>query len=232
MVKKLIVTADDFGLSAKVNQGIVQSFKNGVVTGVSLFADREGSAGAFNIIKENPQLSVGIHLDLDRFFEIDHQHGIIKSWNVTPELMNGIRGEIKRQFELILGAGITPAHISSNHWAHMVKEVFTEVCEAAKNYNIGAVRLLKRFFQIPENYAELREHLNRSGLVTVEHVIEGWYWGNIDEEFSVAELITHPGYGELWREYELVACCDVKLKDYLKDNNFQLITFKDLKKNQ
>ncbi|MFN3551241.1 MAG: hypothetical protein ACK4WJ_05495, partial [Endomicrobiia bacterium] len=53
-------------------------------------------------------------------------------------------------------------------------------------------------------------------------------WGNIDEVFTIAELMTHPGYGELWREYELSSSCDIKLKMYLREKNIELITYSDL----
>jgi len=40
-MKKLIVTADDFGFNPKINKGIIEAHRNGVVTSVGLFSSHE-----------------------------------------------------------------------------------------------------------------------------------------------------------------------------------------------
>ena len=42
MKKRLIVSADDFGLTVKVNEGIIEAYRNGIVTSASLMVN--GSA--------------------------------------------------------------------------------------------------------------------------------------------------------------------------------------------
>jgi predicted glycoside hydrolase/deacetylase ChbG (UPF0249 family) len=50
-MKKLIVNADDLGLSPKINQGVIQAFKDGVVTTASVMVTKEGFEDAVTLIK-------------------------------------------------------------------------------------------------------------------------------------------------------------------------------------
>ncbi|MDI6641554.1 MAG: ChbG/HpnK family deacetylase [Elusimicrobiota bacterium] len=231
-MKKLIVNADDFGMNSKINLGIIQGHKNGVVTSAGLIVTGSAFEDAIKLLKETPTLAVGIHIDLDMFFEIDHEKGITKKWVVfnpdnTPPIEE-VKNEIKKQIETLLSAGIHPDHLTSHHHSHIRAEILPVILEILKQYNIKAIRFPKKFYPTEENYQLHRSLLLSNNILYPSHFIEGWYWGNIDEPYEVAELVTHPGYGELWREYELSACCNPKLKDYLREKQIQLITFKDL----
>jgi predicted glycoside hydrolase/deacetylase ChbG (UPF0249 family) len=227
-VKKLIVNADDFGYNEKINQGIIAAHKDGVVTSTSLMVTKEGFNNAVELAKENSKLSLGIHLDLDEFFDIDHTRGKIIGFRQNPIDKVKIESEIKRQFDTVFSKGLKPDHLTGHHHSHMVKEVFEILVPLMKQYNIPSIRFNKKIAYDPNIYEEQKNLLHSNNIIYPPHFIEGWYWGNIDEPFTVAELMTHPGYGELWREYELLASCDTKLKNYLREKNIQLITYTEL----
>ncbi len=227
-MKKLIINADDFGFSSKINQGIIHSFKNGVVTSTSIIITKEGFEDAVMLAKDNPRLSIGIHIDLDEFFEIDHTIGRIVNYKQYPLEKDKILSEIRKQIETLLSKGIAPSHLSGHHHVHLVKEVFYVLMDLMKEYKIPAIRFHRKIMFDPAQYEEFKQTLDQSGIIYTPHFIEGWYWGNIDEPYTVAELMTHPGYGELWREYELSSSCDPKLKAYLREKSIQLITYSDL----
>ena len=227
-MKKLIVNADDLGLNPKVNQGIIQAFKDGVVTTASLIVTKEGFEDAVNLIKDNPRLAVGIHIDLDEYFDIDHSRGRIIGYKVPLLPIDEICSKIRQQIELVLSKDIKLDHLSGHHHVHLVKEILPKVVELMKEYKIPAIRFSKKIMPDPSLYDEFKKIIDENGIVYPPYFIEGWYWGNIDEPYTIAELMTHPGYGELWREYELSASCDPKLKAYLRGKNIQLITFTDL----
>src|SRR5436853_7925313 len=63
-MKKLIVTADDFGLTEKVNQGIVEAHCRGIVTSTSLMANGGAFEDAVARTREAPRLGIGAHLNL------------------------------------------------------------------------------------------------------------------------------------------------------------------------
>jgi predicted glycoside hydrolase/deacetylase ChbG (UPF0249 family) len=61
--KQLIITADDFGLTSGVNQGILQATQNGVATDVSLMTGVLATEEAIGLAKQY-DLKVGVHLNL------------------------------------------------------------------------------------------------------------------------------------------------------------------------
>jgi predicted glycoside hydrolase/deacetylase ChbG (UPF0249 family) len=63
-VRRLIVNADDFGLSASVNAAVVRAHREGIVTTASLMMNEPGCEEAVKFAKENPKLGVGLHLTL------------------------------------------------------------------------------------------------------------------------------------------------------------------------
>src|SRR5215467_1087042 len=63
-MRRLIVNADDFGLTSGVNRGIVQAHCEGIVTSSTLMACGAQFDEAARLAKENPRLSVGCHVAL------------------------------------------------------------------------------------------------------------------------------------------------------------------------
>jgi predicted glycoside hydrolase/deacetylase ChbG (UPF0249 family) len=62
--RHLIVNADDFGLSAGVNAGVVAAYDNGIVTSASLMVRWPAAAEASTLAASRPQLALGLHIDL------------------------------------------------------------------------------------------------------------------------------------------------------------------------
>ena len=63
-MRTLIVNADDFGLSASVNAGIVHAHVAGIVTSTTLLANGAAFVEAVALARRHPTLGVGVHLDL------------------------------------------------------------------------------------------------------------------------------------------------------------------------
>ena len=59
---RLIVNADDFGLSAAVNEAVIRAFTEGVLTSCSLMVTGEAFEHAVSLAHAHPALAVGIHL--------------------------------------------------------------------------------------------------------------------------------------------------------------------------
>lgn len=227
-MKKLIVNADDFGYREGINKGIIYAHQNGVVSSASLFVDREGTEEAVRMAREHPSLGLGLHLDLDKFFQVDHHAGIILGWMDPHPGIDAVRGDARRQIDKYLSFGFTADHLDSHHHAHMHPEVFPVVCQLVAEYRIPFVRFFPRLNNNPQEFEDLKKYVAESGLKTVDHFIEGWYWGNVDEDYHIAEIMTHPGYGELWREAELAHCCQPQLKDYFMESKIDLLRFSDV----
>ena len=60
-MKRLIVNADDFGLSAEVNAGILRAHRDGILRSASLMVAEPYARAAAEIARDNPALDVGLH---------------------------------------------------------------------------------------------------------------------------------------------------------------------------
>src|SRR5208282_3625697 len=60
----VIVKADDFGLTAGVNRGILEAHAGGVVSSATLMANGAAFADAVTAARSTPNLSVGCHVVL------------------------------------------------------------------------------------------------------------------------------------------------------------------------
>src|SRR5699024_571188 len=123
---KLIIYADDFGYSNVVNYGIIDAFKNGILTSTTCLTNMPGFNHAIQLAKENPNLGIGIHLTLTCGKPLTHNlytlvdsdgnfrdlsHYEQKFYIDTNELYN----EWKEQIEKFLETGITPTHMDTHH---------------------------------------------------------------------------------------------------------------------
>src|SRR6266567_2053279 len=63
-MKRLIVNADDFGVSRGVNRAFVECHQLGIVTSATLMANSTAFNDAIELAKENRRLSVGCHVTL------------------------------------------------------------------------------------------------------------------------------------------------------------------------
>src|ERR1035438_1607574 len=63
-VRRLIVNADDFGLSPSVNEAVIRAHREGILTSASLMVNEPGFDEAVKLAKENPGMGVGLHLSL------------------------------------------------------------------------------------------------------------------------------------------------------------------------
>src|SRR5574341_727397 len=63
-MKRLIVNADDFGLSEGINQAVMLGYRQGIITSATLIANGAGFAAAVEMARTVGSLGVGVHLNL------------------------------------------------------------------------------------------------------------------------------------------------------------------------
>src|SRR5262245_49085000 len=64
MRKRLIINADDYGLSRGITEGILLTHRKGLLTSASLMVNQPATEYAVRKAPEAPQLGIGIHLNL------------------------------------------------------------------------------------------------------------------------------------------------------------------------
>jgi predicted glycoside hydrolase/deacetylase ChbG (UPF0249 family) len=133
--KKLIVTADDFGIAPGVNQAIVRAYREGIVTSASLMVNGFAFESAVTLAKNNPGLDVGLHLNLTD----DPMAFALRSigGKVTD---SDLERRIRSQIETVLSAGVQLTHIDGHKHVHVVPQVLRMICRVAPDYGIRSVR--------------------------------------------------------------------------------------------
>jgi chitin disaccharide deacetylase len=158
-LRRLIINADDFGLTSGVNRGILQSHNSGVVTSATLMACGTKFDEAVALAKQSPRLSVGCHVVLvdgapmlppaQVTSLIDPRDGArfresILSFArlaVTRRLdPTQIEAEVTAQIQKLRAAGIQVSHLDSHKHTHMFPTALRGILRAAKRCGIRAMR--------------------------------------------------------------------------------------------
>jgi len=157
-VKNLIVNADDLGWTDGVNRGIVEAFRNGIVTSTSLLANGAAFAGGVAAAKSAHGLGVGIHLNLSDGPPVADRETVTSLLNDEglfaggPEslllrrarrglLLNEVEAEWDAQIQKVRDAGIAPTQLDGHKHVHMLPGLFEIALRLAKRHNIGAIRV-------------------------------------------------------------------------------------------
>ena len=156
-MKQLIVNADDFGLTAGVNAGIVRAFRDGILTSTTLTANGAAFCDAVEQAKRNPGLGVGCHLVLvgdcavaprERVSSLVNRKGQlpVSLFSLVARLAGGririqeIEQEFLAQIERLRSSGIEPTHLDTHKHTHSIPQVMDAMMRVAKESGISRVR--------------------------------------------------------------------------------------------
>ena len=158
-MRRLIVNADDFGLTAGVNRGIVEAHAVGIVTSTTLMANSAAFGDAIQLASFNPELSVGCHVVLvdgapllgpDKVSSLmdSRQPGLFRkdiSGFAVRALSrrldaNEIEAEAIAQIRKLQSAGIRVSHIDTHKHTHMFPQVLRPLLRAAQACGVCAIR--------------------------------------------------------------------------------------------
>jgi hopanoid biosynthesis associated protein HpnK len=159
-VRRLIVNADDFGLTPGVNRGIIEAHNRGIVTSTTLMACGKACDHAVALAQQSPSLSVGCHVllvDAAPLLELQQVSTLALTNSAGPQFRssivefayravaqhldeNEIEAEITAQIRKLQSAGIRVSHLDSHKHTHMFPVVFRPMLRAAKKCGIRAVR--------------------------------------------------------------------------------------------
>jgi predicted glycoside hydrolase/deacetylase ChbG (UPF0249 family) len=160
-VKRLIVNADDFGITQGANRAIVESYRHGIVTSTTLMATGKELDHALALARENPGLSVGCHVTLlqDRPLLDASQVPTLATVPSPegPQLRAGfaqfamaaltgrlhpdeIAAESEAQIRRLQASGIRVSHLDTHKHAHTLPPVLCPLLEAARRCGVPAIR--------------------------------------------------------------------------------------------
>src|SRR5687768_8954364 len=147
MKKKLVVNADDFGRSSRINQGIIEGHQRGIITSASLMTTREGFEEAVQLARENPKLGIGLHLDLDDFFEVEHGVGRLIGYKDANLPLTAVAEATEAQLKKISETGLPIAHLDGHHHSHLRPELFATIAALTAKHKIKFIRYFKGFYE-------------------------------------------------------------------------------------
>jgi len=156
--RRLVVNADDLGLTVGVNDGIFDAHALGILTSASLFANAPATADAIRRAGSHPSLGIGAHLALvdgaptlppKQVPTLVADDGRFpRSWR--PFIVACLRGrvslaevelELTAQIERLQRAGVKLTHLDAHKHVHAYPPVFAVVARLAARFGIPVVRV-------------------------------------------------------------------------------------------
>ena len=158
-MRRLIVNADDFGLTPGVNRAIAEAHRGGVVTSSTLMATGGAFGDAVTVARSVPRLAIGCHVVL-----IDGQP--VLPGETIPNLVDAasqgrfcstlgsfarraatgrisagqIEAEAAAQIRKLQEAGILVSHLDTHKHIHILPQVLRPLLRAARACGVQCVR--------------------------------------------------------------------------------------------
>jgi chitin disaccharide deacetylase len=227
----LIVNADDFGQSAKVNGGVIEAHERGIVTSASLMVRWPAAADAAAWARSRPRLSLGLHFDLGEWIcENDEWRPLYEV--VRRDDAGAVAEEFARQLEAFRRlAGGDPTHLDSHQHVHMDEPARSVLADAARRLRIPLrrctpqVRYCGDFYGQDENGAPFPSGTSLRTLLRVLRSLQP----------GATELGCHPGFGNsvptMYREErvrEVEVLCDARARAAVDRAGVELCSFRDV----
>ncbi|HEG43844.1 MAG TPA: ChbG/HpnK family deacetylase [Phycisphaerales bacterium] len=157
MEHRVIINADDFGMTDGINRAVVEAHRDGVLTSATLMSGMAGAQAAAEIAHETPSLGVGVHLNLReggcvstddevrRMLspngEFNLSMGKIFALSVLkPAMRTAIEVEFAAQIQWLIDRELKPTHIDSHKHIHCFPAIYSIVVGLAERFGISAVR--------------------------------------------------------------------------------------------
>ncbi len=154
---RLVVNADDFGMSAAISRGILRAHREGIVTSTSLLGNTPDLPGARAMLAEAPTLGVGVHLALcggrpvappDSIPSLLTPEGklpargqeFIAAWAKGRIIPAEVERELDAQVARVRAAGIAIDHLDTHHHLGFLPVVGRAVEAVARRHGIAGIR--------------------------------------------------------------------------------------------
>lgn len=156
-MKYLIVSADDFGLSRSLNEGIIKALREGIVTFLNIMPAGEAFDDALKLAREAKVEEIGAHLALtgtapltdprkipslvteEGTFHKDHNRFFLNLF-LRKIGREHIYIELKSQLDRLVETGLRLTNLSSHENIHMMPEILDIFVKLAGEYNIPSIR--------------------------------------------------------------------------------------------
>lgn len=225
MRRRLITTADDFGLDLRVNRAVAQAHLHGVLATASLMVAAPASQDAVQQARALPTLRVGLHIVLvdgrsilpyEAIPQLVDRDGRFSDAMVRnsfrfcflPEVRRQLALEITAQFEAFAKTGLPLDHVNTHKHFHVHPTVLSLILRIGADFGMRALRLpyeidgpiwLRPWMHL------MRVRLRRAGIAHNDYLVGMRQTGSMTERqwlialaklpAGVSEIYCHPAVG-------------------------------------
>ena len=144
-MKRLVVTADDFGLTRGVTDGIIEAHCNGIVTRTSIIAAGRAFEYAAEQAFAHPKLGLGLHFTLVEERSVSNPAVRLPASYAGVVLgripSSFVEAELRAQLRKCAEAGLIIGHIDSHQHVHAMPSILRIVLRVAEEHGIRRIRL-------------------------------------------------------------------------------------------
>ena len=252
---RLIIRTDDIGFCHGVNMAFKRIAELGMVSSASVIVNTPWLDEAVEILKQHPEISVGVHLALNSEWKefrwgpvspVDQVPSLVdpfgKFYGTRKELFSHrpkveeVARELRAQIELARRKGLPISYID-NHMSTAIStlEFQQEMEKLAREYHIG----ISRYFgeqEVPNVYATLPEQKLPQALRNLETITNNGVYllvchvgTDYPEMQAMTDLNTFgPKNMSKHRQAEAEVLCSPQYKAALQTNGVRLIGYKEI----
>ena len=255
MQNKIIINADDFGLTESCSKAIAKAFDENLISSTTAMANGKYIEQAYKIAVERGFLDkVGIHIVLtegvpltesiknDPFFCEDgvFHNRIDRLKKPGKAQLEHLRLEVAAQIERLQSIGFPLSHADSHHHIHNDLYFIKTIEEVLKEYGINKIRLHRNFGRI-RFYKKIvknlfNKKLRKRGFITTDKMgsFEDLRSDSAATKNALCEIMVHPDFDKNgilidrtdWSETIAVGTPLDTIKGYI--GGLTLISYKDL----
>ncbi|MFA1574661.1 MULTISPECIES: carbohydrate deacetylase [Vibrio] len=253
---KLILNADDFGLTETVNHGIVECFKAGVVKSTTIMMNQPGTQHAIELYHQGLVPEVGLHFTVTAGKPlsapelvpslVDDQGNFLDKaalFNKVDVVEGEVVLELNAQYQAAINADLKINHIDSHHFGGVFKPLKAAFTRSANTIGLPVRRIDnivngQDSLLVPTpNAFDMRFFDDGVSLSNLQDILLSYQTAMPN---GTVELMCHPslsvdeelkslsGYSDKRvEEHQLLT--SPELKQWLADHQIECIGFDDLK---
>ena len=216
-MKRVIFSADDFGLTVSVNEAVERAHREGILDQASLMVAGPAATDAVARARELKSLRVGLHLvviegqsvsspsiipdlvDANGQFPSD-QFRLGVNYCFRPAVRRQLAREIRAQYEAFVATGLTLDHVNTHKHMHLHPVVGQLMLSIGQEFGLRSVRVPAEPAILPDTPTNLgdralyqwtrlfRRQARAAGMITNDHCF-GIAWSGHMTRDRIARLL-------------------------------------------
>lgn len=156
---RVILNADDLGISDRVNDAIFDVLDRGRITSATLMANGPAFMQAASQVPRFKNCSFGVHLNLTSFESLTKDPGFgeyldddgcfsgnVRQYRMNAAFRNAVLREWRTQVQRVLNHGVPVSHFDSHHHVHTIPRLFGALKQLQREFGIRRVRATRNLY--------------------------------------------------------------------------------------